>query len=104
MGELDENGFVIDFGKLGFLKEWFKSYFDHTLVLSKEDPLQHRYMDDENVKLVIVPDCSAEGLAKYIFMRASDIVTDRTAGRVLIQKVTVYEDSKNSATYVARNL
>lgn len=36
--QLDENGFVYDFGKFGWLKEWLENMFDHTLLLNKDDP------------------------------------------------------------------
>lgn len=35
---LDANGFVVDFGKLQFLKNWLNETFDHKLVISKDDP------------------------------------------------------------------
>ena len=37
--KLDECGFVIDFGKLKWLKDWINERFDHTLVLNESDPM-----------------------------------------------------------------
>jgi 6-pyruvoyltetrahydropterin/6-carboxytetrahydropterin synthase len=36
----DENGFVVDFGKLKFLQRWIDETLDHACVFSTEDPLR----------------------------------------------------------------
>lgn len=109
---LDSCGFVIDFGKLTWLKDWLKEKFDHTLVLNKDDPwlefMQFHLTDvtDPNrpengctwlAKIVKVPDCSCEGLAAWVLAEASKLVFKMTDGRVFLLRVTVREDSKNSA-------
>src|SRR5690554_5711471 len=35
--ELDENGFVVDFGKLKFLKQWIEDNLDHACLLNESD-------------------------------------------------------------------
>lgn len=116
---LDECGFVIDFGKLKWLKAWLLERFDHTVLLNEDDPwlkyLTHHLIDvtdpadgyegNDNVKpctnlakIVVVPDCSSEGLALWLLERVNQVLADNTDGRVSLYRVTVIEDSKNVAT------
>lgn len=110
--ELDECGFVVDFGGLKWLKEWLEEKFDHTTVLNANDP--HRVYFESNAvnkdpingslclyDLRWVPDCSCEGLAAYVFSQVNSQLLTRTDGRVSLAKVVVYEDSKNSAAVKA---
>lgn len=107
--KLDDNGFVIDFGTLGWLKTWLTGMFDHTLVLNDTDPLlQHlqRALTIEALAMMhsaadirTVPNCGAEGLAEYIFRYAQGELARITQGRVFLTGVQVFEDSKNSATF-----
>jgi 6-pyruvoyltetrahydropterin/6-carboxytetrahydropterin synthase len=106
--ELDDNGFVIDFGRLNWLKEYLDDRFDHKLVLNEDDPwLEHLKMSltvstrsrPELADITVVANCGAEGLAKSLFeqvIRRLELITD---GRVILTRVTVFEDIKNSATY-----
>lgn len=102
--QLDECGFVIDFGKLKWLKDWLNALFDHTLVLNVTDPwlgfLEDRLMRAAKpmAKIVKVPDCSCEGLAAWLLDKVNAVVHEHTDGRVFVRRVTVIEDSKNSAT------
>jgi 6-pyruvoyltetrahydropterin/6-carboxytetrahydropterin synthase len=107
--QLDECGFVIDFGKLKWLKEWINERFDHTLVLNLDDPHAHYLRNaldtqpgDRGVgplaKLVLVPDCSCEGLCQFLMEEVNRVVDHFTHGRVRVIRVTVIEDSKNTAT------
>lgn len=115
--ELDECGFVVDFGKLKWLKEWINERFDHTLVLNEDDPwLGHLQfvlggLKDEDkftldmpmlAKILVVPDCSSEGLCAYLLHECAKVVSKQTNGRVSLYKVTVIEDSKNHATIYAQ--
>lgn len=107
--ERDKNGFIVDFGKLGWLKSWIEERFDHALALNETDP----HLDflrnvltspafgsgDVFAKITEVPDGSCEGLAYYLWKSVGELVRDRTGGRVDVLECTVLEDSKNSATY-----
>lgn len=108
---LDECGFVIDFGKLKWLKDWLNERFDHTLVLNNDDPQLHyiRQALDSQVgdrgveplaKIFTMPDCSCEGLAAWLLSEVSKIVEENSGGRVRVRKVKVIEDSKNHATAI----
>jgi 6-pyruvoyltetrahydropterin/6-carboxytetrahydropterin synthase len=105
---LDECGFVVDFGGLQWLKELLNWWFDHTTVLNEDDPLLDYFQrDDINggpdsmglYDLRVVPDCSCEGLAKFVFELADGALHLQTDGRVRVKALTLHEDSKNSATY-----
>jgi 6-pyruvoyltetrahydropterin/6-carboxytetrahydropterin synthase len=97
---LDECGFVVDFGKLNWLKNWLKMMFDHTLLLNLEDPqLNHLTTSlDGLADIRLIPDCSAEGLAVLVYTEVNLQLQARYHGRVQLLRVTVFEDSKNSAT------
>lgn len=106
--KLDECGFVIDFGKLKWLKDWINERFDHTLVLNESDPMLdflNRSLtapgEPENsglAKIVTLPDCSCEGLCAYLLEQVDQLVSHQTQGRVRVIRCRVIEDSKNYAT------
>jgi len=107
----DKNGFVIDVGALGFVKDFLVAKFDHTLLLNGDDPLlplleQTIGEDDEDgycAKIVVVQNCGMEGLAQYVFEKVDQFIYSQ--GPVLMERgvrvlaVTCFEDSKNSACY-----
>ncbi|MCX6955552.1 MAG: 6-carboxytetrahydropterin synthase [Verrucomicrobia bacterium] len=100
----DENGFVVDFGKLKFLKHWINEHLDHACVFSEEDPLREALTKVGGVavwKPYVVKNCSCEGMAVHLFEVFSGLVRDAFGGRVFITAIEVVEDSKNSATYAA---
>lgn len=104
--ELDRNGFVIDFGDLKWIRHWLEEKFDHTLVLNNDDPCLSRLSDDLTghgalARIITVPNCGAEGLASYVFQEINRHLAVSYAGRVSLTRVTVFEDSRNSATYYA---
>ena len=98
--ERDVNGFVFDFGKCEALKKVLAA-FDHALVLNEADPHQKylREVLEEKAlaKILTVPDCSCEGLAQWFAETFDLLIRLQTNGRVLVAKVTLYEDEKNSA-------
>lgn len=112
---LDENQFVIDFGKLKFIREWLEQRFDHTLVLNEDDPfldIMEEFLTDvrwdpnlpnsiDLAKIVKVPNCGAEGLAAYALRQLNELLRDRNVGQdrgLHVRRVTLYEDDRNSAT------
>lgn len=99
----DENGFVVDFGKLKELREMLNSFFDHTLVLNDNDPLRDEFRAFCKLwkldNIVLVPDCSCEGIAMFVHQMSNALVMKQTAERVHVRTVRVFEDSKNSACY-----
>lgn len=103
--ETDMNGFVLDFGKMGFLKDWIKAKFDHHLLLSKDDPLAdhlERFFRANGIyNITEVPDCSCEGLAQYIYDEVGKLLPQNVGSQrgVRVLRVRLREDSKNSADY-----
>lgn len=99
--EPDENGFVVDFGKLKFLKEWIGVNLDHACLFNFGDPLRERLVATapEVWKTYVVPSVSCEGLARHLFGVWDELVREKTAGRAFLVSVEVVEDAKNSATY-----
>lgn len=96
--QLDDNGFVVDFGSLTELKNRLKLSFDHALVLCQDDP-RLREIDRLGIaQLMVLPDASAEGLARYLLHLANTLLLPNTRD-VRCVEVTVWEDQRNSATF-----
>ncbi|MDI1320366.1 MAG: 6-carboxytetrahydropterin synthase [bacterium] len=99
---LDENGFVVDFGKLKFLKNWIDENLDHACVLNRDDPMREALVSVGGTKVwkpYVVDCCSCEGMAKHVFEVFNSLVQSNTAGRARVESIEVVEDSKNSAAY-----
>lgn len=100
--ELDENNWVVDFGSLKGLKDKLEQHFDHTTIISKDDP----FLDDFNdlnrkgvIDLRIDDGVGIEMFAKKCFDIANIFVKAATNDRCDVEKVEVWEHEKNSATY-----
>lgn len=99
-----DTGFVIDFSKLKWLKHWIAEHFDHAFVMQPDDPEITRWetlQEADLIKLIVIPSCSSEGIAQYLFGHVDRAIRERTMGRVYLVAVEVLEDSKNSAVYTA---
>lgn len=122
---VDDNGFVVDFGRLKWIKVWLDDHFDHTLVLNEGDPfledIKNGLTDvrfDPNspssidlAKIVEVPNGGAEGIAQLLLGWVNDRLTNGWIGadhswpelkkrNVRCTQVRVWENSRNSATAV----
>ena len=99
--ETDPNGFVVDFGRLKFLKHWIEEHLDHACLFNQDDPEKDRLLNamEGLVKPLVVPNCSCEGLCQYLHGVFDSLVRQQTDGRAWVTAVTVEEDSKNSASY-----
>ena len=97
----DANGFVVDFGKLGYIKEWVSEHLDHACLFNEDDPAKERLLAEHGMlfRAYVLPDCSCEGLAQHLHGIFDPKVRGATDGRAWIIAVEVWEDSKNSATY-----
>lgn len=103
---LDENGFVYDFGKFKKLREWFDEMFDHTLVLNSDDPHLKYFEAQEEfglAKVITIPSCSCEGIAKLIYNKIETMLMNDEDGRIRdfvhVSWVKVFEDHKNATIY-----
>jgi 6-pyruvoyltetrahydropterin/6-carboxytetrahydropterin synthase len=102
--EPDENGFVVDFGKLKFLKGWIEEHLDHACVFSADDPILNQVNSLGGAavwKTYIVPNCSCEGMAQHLYGIFNPMVQQASNGRAFVVSIEVIEDSKNAATFVA---
>lgn len=103
---LDINNFVVDFGKLKFIKRWIDENLDHALLINESDPEREyilsvlQFSDIQLAKILVVPDGSAEGLAEWLWSVFDVMVRRETDGRAWIRRLSVYEDGKNSATFM----
>lgn len=100
--DLDENGFVIDFGDLHFIEDWIDQNLDHGMILSRNDPRTKELQKLEAsglLKVTWVENASCEGIANFLFDTFAPMVSERTNGRVSLQSIHLEEDSRNSATY-----
>lgn len=102
--DLDGQGFLFDFGQFGDVKEWLRQNFDHTLLLQTDDPqLEHLTESIGDLSRIVVLDSvSCEGIAKFFYDYVSGWLRHHAVGSgTVVASVTVTEDLKNSATYVA---
>ncbi len=99
--QTDANDFVVDFGKLGYLKTWIAEHLDHACVLATDDPLKDTLVQaaPEAWKVLEVPSPSSEGLAEFLFTTFDSMVRRDTNRRAWVQAIEVFEDSRNSARY-----
>jgi 6-pyruvoyltetrahydropterin/6-carboxytetrahydropterin synthase len=68
--ELDENGFVVDFGDLHFIEDWIDQHLDHATAVWENDPKLSELQSleaDGLIKLVLVPSASCEGIAQFLY-------------------------------------
>lgn len=101
--ELTKEMWVMDFGGLKEVKEWLDHMFDHTFLVSQDDPAMEDFkrLDEQEVlRLRILPNAGMEGTAEFVYMEVSAIIKKTTQNRVRITKVEVRENEKNSAIYL----
>ena len=103
--ELDECGFVVDFGKLKDLRAWIDDTFDHACLFNEDDPMLDELVDQRApdgrllFKAYVIDQCSSEGIAKHIHEKANVLIREMSGGRAFVLSTRVTEDSRNSATY-----
>ena len=99
--ETTADGFVVDFGKLKYLKAWIDEHLDHACLFNETDPEKDRLLQaaGDLFKVYTLPACSCEGLAEHLFGIFDAMVRAETEDRAWIVEVEVEEDSKNSATF-----
>ena len=96
-GELDDNGWVIDFGcfKRNGVKEWLKNMFDHTTCVAADDPELEMFKEMHNrgiIDLRILENgVGCEKFAKYVYEYINKKVQIETDGRVKVLKVESFE-------------
>jgi len=99
--QLDQNGWVINFGMLKPVKAWLESMLDHKTLVAKDDPMLWKFQAmsmDGLIQLVEVERTGCEAFAKMIYEHVQDwlMTTDR-AGLCELVEVEVREHGANSA-------
>jgi len=99
--ETDANGFVVDFGKLGYIKDWIGEHLDHACLFNEDDSSRHALLEAQGglFKPYVLPNCSCEGVAQHLYGIFNPMVQDATDKRAWIISVEIEEDSKNSAKF-----
>ncbi|MDQ8206672.1 6-carboxytetrahydropterin synthase [Coraliomargarita sp. SDUM461003] len=101
--EYDSNGFVVDFGKLKYLKKYIDDNLDHACVFSDEDPLAKQILDSAPAGVYQpywVKSASGEGLAKHLYQVFSALVREHEGERVWISGIEIFEDRKNTVKFI----
>lgn len=100
--ELDENGWVMDFGALKPLKSWLQDRFDHKLLVAEADPYKDELCQLAGLRIadvIVLPAVGCEAFAQQAFEAAADLVWDATDQRVWVVSVECREHGANSAIY-----
>lgn len=102
--ELDENGWVIDFGAMQSLKNQLIQYFDHKLIVAFDDPqLQvFKMMHELGIcdLIIISTGTGCENFAKLCYDIANQWLKDEGHfPRCTLEQVEVKEHGANGASY-----
>lgn len=104
---LNKCGFAVDFGDLGWLKDWLEHMFDHTLLLNEDDPQLPAFRELEQAgacDIRLMPyGVGMEGTAEYVCEYVDNELRERTGGRCWVVQVEARENDKNSAIYINPN-
>lgn len=103
--DLDARNWVVDFGSLKSLKEKLDEWFDHTCLVSADDPEMSTFEELHKkglIKMVVVERTGCEGLSQWLYAYIDEIWMPENgyADRCRIIKVEVRETPSNSASYV----
>jgi 6-pyruvoyltetrahydropterin/6-carboxytetrahydropterin synthase len=102
--ELDERGWVVDFGSLKSFKAMLEATFDHRLLVAENDPDRTSFEHLDSIglaQIVIVPSTGCESFAKMIYEYGKLWLRDNGyAPRVHVLSVEVKEHGANSAFYM----
>ncbi len=105
--QLDDCGFVVDFGGLKWLNAWLEYMFDHTLLLRDDDPFLSDFLALQAKGACAVRTMpygvGMEGTAQTVCEHVDIELRERTKGRCWIVSVEAAENEKNSAVYLNPN-
>jgi len=108
--ELDENGWVINFGGLKPLKKWLEDQFDHKLLVAQDDPALERLLSLGDgrgrfdsaplAQINVVEAVGCEAFATMAWKRAEQLLDEmELSGRVTLTEVEVREHGANGVIY-----
>lgn len=97
---INDQGMVIDFGKLKSFQKWLDDNFDHATILNPEDKELYNVLKSFNFKIRTMPngDPTAENMASFFYDNLLHICYENnvTSGTL---KIEVQETVGNSATF-----
>lgn len=114
--ELDENGWVQDFGGLKPIKQWIEDIFDHKTLVAEDDPefeMFQQMFSAGVIEMVIVPRTGCEAFAKLVYDHVKQwLVREHyhrtndahSQTRVRLESVEVAEHGANSAIYFGHEI
>ena len=103
--ELDERGWVMDFGGLKDVKSWIESEWDHRTLIAADDPVIPELKTLEEVggiNLNILPEGYLPGIeesCRYLYDKLNPVIQRKTNNRVEITRVEIWEHENNQAEY-----
>jgi 6-pyruvoyltetrahydropterin/6-carboxytetrahydropterin synthase len=102
--ELDENGWVKDFGGLKPLKQRLIDTFDHRMLVAEDDPKLGAFKSGmllSVIQLVVVPRVGCEAFARMVWGWANDLITNEERSRgVRLIEVECREHAGNAASFM----
>ena len=106
--ELDENGWVIDFGALKRVKQYLVDTFDHKLLLARDDPEFERIMNlsRENpvADVLILTAVGCEAFAKLVWdFTQGYLEVEGYNPRVQLVEIEVREHASNGVIYTGED-
>lgn len=100
-GEADEHGWIVGFGELRKIKDFLEYYFDHTALISADDPRMESALAAQEAGIVdlrVMPyGVSMEMSAIFIWEQVNPFIHAISDGRAYISRCECREHEKNSA-------
>jgi 6-pyruvoyltetrahydropterin/6-carboxytetrahydropterin synthase len=109
--ELDENGWVKDFGSLKPLKQWLCDTFDHRMLIAEDDPYRDHLLESLRfngepllANPIVVRKVGCESFARMAWDCADGLITSLERERsVRLAEVECREHAGNAASYMGAN-
>lgn len=100
--ELSPEGWVMDFGDLGAVKQALVHNFDHRTVVAVDDPQLDWFQEAQRIgilDLIVLEAVGCEAFAKFIHREVAQWLAFAEGTRVKVTSVEVREHGANSAIY-----
>ncbi|MCX7383012.1 MAG: 6-carboxytetrahydropterin synthase [Alphaproteobacteria bacterium] len=100
--ELDQHHWCLDFGGLKPVRQWLHEMFDHTVLVTEDDPDLAAFRDlaaRDLVDLRVLKAVGCEAMARLAFEYVGAFAREETGGRVWLESAEVREHAGNSAIY-----
>ena len=97
----DANGFVVDFGRLKYIRQWIGKNLGLACLFNADDPMREVLLEaaPTDWKATIDPNCSCEGLAEWTVRSPVPLVREHSGGRVWLAADEVGEHARNFARF-----